>query len=196
MTASLGTPIMTTALVLIDLQNDYFPGGTMELVGAEAAVSQAAKLVQAFRHGALPVFHVQHIAKRAGATFFLPGTRGAEIHAAVSPGAGEAVVVKHFPNSFRETILHDLLRSAGATKLVLAGMMTHMCVDTTVRAAADLGFQCFLAGDACATKDLQLGGDRVLARDVQLAYLAGLDGTFAAVRSAQALCAESWTSEA
>jgi nicotinamidase-related amidase len=187
---------MSTALVLIDLQNDYFPGGAMELVGAEAAVGEAAKLVQAFRQSALPILHVQHIAKRPGATFFLPGTAGAEIHASVSPAEGEAVVVKHFPNSFRETSLHELLRSLNTSKLVLAGMMTHMCVDTTVRAATDLGFQCFLAGDACATRDLQFSTEQVQARDVQLAYLAALNGTFATVKSAHELCRESWRSEA
>lgn len=183
---------MSTALVLIDLQNDYFPGGAMELVGAESAVSQAAKLMKVFRQGGLPIFHIQHIAKRAGATFFLPGTKGADIHAAVSPAAAEALVVKHFPNGFRETPLHDSLRSAGVSQLVLAGMMTHMCVDTTVRAAADLGFQCFLAADACATRDLQFSGERVAARDVQLSYLAALDGTFANVRSTDELCGERW----
>ena len=187
---------MTTALVLIDLQNDYFSGGAMELVGAEAAVSQAARLVQAFRQSSLPIFHIQHIANRVGATFFLPGTPGAEIHTAVSPAEGEVLVVKHFPNSFRETVLHEALRSIGASKLLLAGMMTHMCVDTTVRAASDLGFECFLAGDACATKELQFAGERVGARDVQLAYLAGLNGTFATVRSTQELCGERWARDA
>lgn len=187
---------MSTALVLIDLQNDYFPAGAMELVGAEAAVAQAAKLLKAFRQSALPVFHVQHISNRAGATFFLPGTAGAEIHASVSPAEGETLVTKHFPNSFRETSLHDLLHSVYASKLVLAGMMTHMCVDTTVRAASDLGFQCFLAGDACATRDLQFSSENVQARDVQLAYLAALNGMFATVKSAQELCRESWRGEA
>lgn len=181
---------MTTALIIIDLQNDYFPGGTMELVGAEAAVAQAARLLQAFRQRGLPVFHVQHIATRPGATFFLPGTPGAEIHRAVKPNEGEPVVVKHFPNSFRETALLEALRAAGATKLVFAGMMTHMCVDSTVRAAADLGFQCALAADACATRDLQFAGQRIEAAGVQLAYLAGLNGLFARVLPADTLCGE------
>jgi nicotinamidase-related amidase len=127
---------MTTALVLIDLQNDYFPGGAMELVGADAAVAQARVLLDAFRMRSLPVFHVQHIAKQPGATFFLPDTPGVDIHAAVVPVACEAVVTKHFPSSFRETALLEHLRDAGASKLVIAGMMTHMCVDTTVRVAA------------------------------------------------------------
>lgn len=183
---------MSTALILIDLQNDYFPGGAMELVGADAAVAQAAALLQSFRKRALPVFHIQHIAQRAGATFFLPGTPGAETHPAVKPADGEAVIVKHFPNSFRETGLQDQLRAINATRLVLAGMMTHMCVDTTVRAAADLGYQCVLAGDACATRNLQFAAEQVQARDVQLAYLAALNGAFAAVKSTQALCDEAW----
>lgn len=182
----------STALVLIDLQNDYFPGGAMELVGADAAVAQAARLLESFRERGLPVFHVQHLAKRAGASFFLPGTAGAEIHAAVRPAEREPVVLKHFPNGFRETTLLDALRGLGATRLVLAGMMTHMCVDTTVRAATDLGFQCHLAGDACATRELRFGGEAVPARDVQLAYLAALNGSFATVRPAEELARERW----
>jgi nicotinamidase-related amidase len=180
---------MTEALVLIDLQNDYFPGGTMELVGADRAVEQAAILLETFRRKELPVIHVQHIADRPGATFFLPGTSGAEIHGAVQPRAGERVVTKHFPNSFRDTTLLEDLRSADVSKLTFAGMMTHMCVDTTVRAAADLGFACSLAQDGCATRALQFGGQPVEADKVQLAYLAGLNGSFASVRSTQELCA-------
>jgi nicotinamidase-related amidase len=181
---------MTTALVLIDLQNDYFPGGAMELVGAEAAVAQAAKLLETFRAKGMPVFHIQHISKRAGATFFLPNTRGAEIHAAVQPKGKEPVTVKHFPNSFRDTTLLDSLRAAGVDKVMFAGMMTHMCVDTSVRAASDLGFQCSLAADGCATRELQFGGRKIAAAEVQLSYLAGLNGAFAAVKPAAELCAE------
>ena len=169
----------TTALVLIDLQNDYFPGGTMELVGADAAVSQAALLLDAFRQKALPVVHVQHITTRPGATFFLPGR----------PRSGERLVVKHFPNGFRETTLLEELRAIGASKLMFGGMMTHMCVDTTVRAASDLGYQCSLAQDACATRNLVFAGQAVEAEKVQLAYLAGLNGSFASVHPARDLCA-------
>lgn len=181
---------MSKALVLIDLQNDYFPGGRMELVGADAAVEQAAALLDAFRRRSLPIFHIRHISKRAGATFFLPDTEGAEIHRAVAPGAGERVIVKHFPSAFRETDLQAALRDAGAAQVVFAGMMTHMCVDTTVRAAADLGFQCALAHDACATKNLQFGSNQVSAESVQVAYMAGLNGAFASVRPAAELAAE------
>jgi len=174
-------------LLLIDIQNDYFPGGAMTLVGADRAAANAAHLLRSFRERGQSILHVQHIAARPGATFFRPDTDGARIHAAVQPLAGEVTIVKHFPNSFRDTDLLASLRSAGVSKLVIAGMMTHMCVDTTVRAAADLGFGCSLAADACATKDLEFEGERVAASHVQLAYLAAINGSFATVASAERL---------
>ena len=178
---------MTTALLLVDIQNDYFPGGAMEVVGATAAANRAASLLSAFRRRRYPVVHVQHIATRAGATFFLPDTFGAEIHESVRRGDDEPVFQKHFPNSFRETPLSEHLRSAGVARLVIAGMMTHMCIDSTTRAAADLGFACSLAQDACATRDLSFNGRRVPAEAVQTAYLAALNGLFARVLSADDL---------
>jgi nicotinamidase-related amidase len=180
---------MPQALVLIDLQNDYFPGGRMELVGADAAVAQAAVLLAAFRQAALPVIHIQHIAKRAGATFFLPDTDGAQIHAAVAPVSGEEVIIKHFPSSFRETTLKAKLDALGITDITFAGAMTQLCVDTTVRAACDMGFKCALAHDACATRDLKFGDRTVAAVDVQAAYMAALNGSFATVGTAAELAA-------
>lgn len=170
---------MSLALLLIDIQNDYFPGGAMEVVGASAAASQAAKLLGAFRAKSLPIVHIQHIATRPGATFFLPNTTGAEIHACVKPLDHETVFQKHFPNSFRDTPLLDHLRHSGISQLAIAGMMTHMCIDTTTRAAADLGFSCLLAHDACATRALSFNGVEVKAEAVQVAYLAALNGLFA-----------------
>lgn len=181
---------MTTALLLIDIQNDYFPDGALPVVGATEAAAQAADLLASFRHLSLPVIHIQHIAQREGATFFLPGTPGAEIHPSVAPKTGETVLVKHFPNSFRETPLLAHLRAAGISRLFIAGMMTHMCIDTTVRAATDLGFTCLLAEDACATRDLSFAGTEVPAAQVQAAYLAALNGLFASIRPTRALCAE------
>jgi nicotinamidase-related amidase len=180
---------MVTALVLIDLQNDYFPGGAMELVGSNDAVAQAKALLSAFRERSLPIFHIQHISTRPNATFFLPNTAGVAIHNSVQPATGESVVQKNFPNSFRETKLLESLRAVNAKKLVIAGMMTQMCVDTTVRAAADLGFECFLAQDACATRALQFSGHRVEAEQVQTSYLAALNGLFAQVLPAQQIIA-------
>ncbi|MFP8834790.1 cysteine hydrolase family protein [Hydrogenophaga sp. XSHU_21] len=178
---------MPQVLVLIDLQNDYFPGGRMELVRADEAVARASVLLQAFRTRSLPVIHIQHLAEEADATFFLPGTPGADLHRLVQPAAGDALVIKHFPNGFRETRLLDHLRAAGATGITFAGMMTHMCVDTTVRAASDLGFACELAQDACATTHLRFGDRTVEADDVQAAYLSALNDGFAAVRPVDAI---------
>jgi nicotinamidase-related amidase len=175
---------MTSALLIIDIQNDYFPGGAMALHGPEAASAQAAKLLAAFRERGRPVIHMQHISTRPGATFFIPNTKGAEIHESVRPAAGETVFRKNYPNSFRETPLLDHLRRANVAQLVIAGMMTHMCVDTTTRAAADLGFTCSLAHDACATRALAFGGVQVTPEQVQVSYLAGLNGLFAKVMPA------------
>lgn len=179
---------MTQALLLIDIQNDYFPGGAMELVGSSAAAVQAGKLLQTFRQKSLPVIHIQHISTRPGATFFLPDTAGVQIHKHVTPGSGEAVFQKHFPNSFRETPLLEHLREHQISALVIAGMMTHMCIDTTVRAAADLGFPCVVAHDACAAKALSFNNVPVSAQDVQTAFLAALNGLFAKVLSVEEIC--------
>jgi len=176
---------MTTALLIVDIQNDYFPGGRMELVGSPEAAARAAQLLARFRDKRVPVIHVQHVSLRPGSTFFLPGTDGAKIHERVAPIAGETVIEKHFPNAFRETPLLEHLRKHGIDKLAIAGMMTHMCIDTTTRAAADLGFECRLAHDACATRDLAFGDTKVVARDVHNAFLAALNGAFAKVVAAK-----------
>lgn len=180
---------MTTALLLIDIQNDYFPGGAMELAGSIEAGERARKLAEAFRSKAFPVIHVQHLSTRPGATFFVPGTKGVEIHPCVAPHEGEAVIRKNFPNSFRDTPLLQHLRDKKITRLVVAGMMTQMCIDSTVRAATDLGFECLLAHDACATKSLSFGGVAVPAASVQAVFLAALNGLFARVQSVDELCA-------
>lgn len=178
---------MTKALLLIDIQNDYFPGGSMELEGSEAAGVQAGKLLAYFRENNQPVIHIQHLANRPGATFFIPGTKGAEFHPSVKPLATETIFEKHYPNSFRETPLLNYLRHNNIDELVVAGMMTHMCIDTTVRAAFDLGFKCYLAHDACATRSLSFQGASVPAGQVQQAYLAALNGLFAQVESTETL---------
>lgn len=175
---------MSTALLIIDIQNDYFPGGRMELVGSDAASLRAKALLAAFRARGLTVVHVQHVSTRPGATFFLPDTEGVRIHANVAPATGETVVTKHFPNAFRETVLAEALRAHGIDALVIAGMMSHMCIDTSTRAAADAGFACTLAHDACATRDLAFGATTVPAAQVQAAFMAAMNGAFARVVTA------------
>src|SRR4029079_8876349 len=180
---------MSIALVIVDIQNDYFPGGAMENVGATQAAAQARLLLDAFRRKSLPVIHIQHLSTRPGATFFLPGTAGAEIHESVRPLNGESMSHNHLPSAFRETPLLEHLRKEKITGLAIAGMMTHMCIDTTTRAAADLGFSCQLAQDACATRALAFNGVQVPAQSVQAAYLAGLNGPFAKVMPAGEIAA-------
>jgi nicotinamidase-related amidase len=174
----------STALVIIDVQNDYFAGGNMSLVGSVEASQKAKQILEYYRQNHLPVIHIKHIALQAGATFFLPGTNGAEIHPSVTPKDGEKVITKHFPNSFRETELLSYLKSKGITKLVICGMMTDVCVDATVRAAMDLGFTNTVIGDACATRDRELGTETIKAEEVNESFLAGmaaLDGLYAKV---------------
>ncbi|MDQ7835284.1 MAG: cysteine hydrolase family protein [Humidesulfovibrio sp.] len=180
-------PERNDVLVIIDIQNDYFPGGAMELVGADAAGQVAAATLARYRAAGLPVVHVRHESVRPVSTFFLPGTKGADIHPCVAPLPGEPVVLKHYPSSFRDTNLLELLRALSAARLTVCGMMTHMCVDTTVRAAFDLGFAVRLAADACATRDLSFAGRTAAAADVQTAYLAALGAVFAQVAPAAEL---------
>lgn len=172
---------MKSALLLIDIQNDYFPGGKMELVGSEQAGHQAKVMLEAARKIGIPVIHIQHLSTRPDAPFFIPDTLGVMIHNLVKPIPGEVVVQKNFPNSFRATNLQDVLTSAGIGHMFVGGMMTHMCVDATVRAAADLGYQCTLSSDACATRDL-IWEERTIAADqVHGAFLAALSGLYAQV---------------
>ncbi|RLE68100.1 MAG: cysteine hydrolase, partial [Thermoprotei archaeon] len=124
---------MKRCLILVDIQNDYFPGGTMEVVGMEKAAGNSKILLDKFRNEDGPVFHIKHISKYPGATFFLPETYGAEIHETVSPEKGETVIKKNFPNSFRETHLLPNLREKGIEELVICGAMSHMCIDATTR---------------------------------------------------------------
>ena len=174
---------MNRALIIIDIQNDYFEKGTMTLVGSDNASENAKLVLEQFRKEKLPIIHIQHIATRPTATFFLPYTDGAKIHENVKPFEEEKVIIKHYPNSFRETELLDYLKVNNITDLTICGMMTHMCIDATTRAAYDLGFKCIVIGDACATKDLELNGQIAKAKDVQIAFLSALDGTFADIKS-------------
>lgn len=179
---------MTRALLLVDVQLDYFPGGAFPLVEPEAAADAAGAVLRHFRGTAEDVVHVFHTASEPDAGFFVPGTPGTAFHPAVEPRAGETVVEKHEPNAFLGTGLEALLRDRGVTELVVLGMMTSMCIDSTVRAASELGFTCTVVADACAAPDLALGEVTVPGASVHAAFLATLDGSFATVaRSAELL---------
>lgn len=174
---------MTTALILIDIQNDYFNNGKMTLVGPDIASENAKLLLERFRTDSLLIIHIQHIATSPTATFFLPNTTGVEIHENVRSLGQEKIIIKHYPNSFRETELLDYLKSKNITNLVICGMMTHMCIDATVRAAKDFGFNIVLIGDACATRDLEINGQIVRSEEVQKSFLAALNYSYATVKT-------------
>lgn len=178
---------MSTALILIDIQNDYFPGGRKELVGSTEAAGAAARLLAEFRKASWPVFHVQHISTQPAATFFLPGTTGIDIHPIVTPLTDEPVITKNYPNSFRETDLLERIRHLEVDSLLFCGMMTSMCVDATVRAAFDLGFTCTVVQDACATLDLSFNGEIIPAHQVHGAFLAAMGAVYAKVRTTDAI---------
>ena len=152
---------MARTLLIIDIQRDYFPGGAYPLVEPEAAAEAARRVLERFREAGEPVIHMKHVWDAPDAEFMRPGTEGIEIHPDVAPAEGELVLEKENPNAFLHTPLEAELRSRDAEELVVAGMMSSMCVDATVRAAADLGFSPTVVHDACAAPDLEFGGVQV-----------------------------------
>jgi nicotinamidase-related amidase len=174
---------MSRALVIVDIQKDYFPGGAHPLVAPEPAASATRRVLDAFRAAGDPVIHVRHVWDEEEATFMRPQTEGVEIHPEVAPAENELVITKEFPNSFRETELEEELRARKVDSLVVCGMMTSMCVDATVRAAVDLGFETTVVHDACATCDLQFDGRSVSAAEVHSAFLAALGDGYATIVS-------------
>ncbi len=172
---------MKKVLLIIDIQNDYFKDGKMALVNAEGAAMNAKLIVDDFRANNWPVVIIQHQSSSPNASFFAPNTEGVEIHELLKPLAGEKHIVKHYPNAFRETDLLEHMKQLGYSDLVICGMMTHMCVDATVRAAKDYGYNIELIGDACATRNLELDTQEVSAEEVHISFLSALNGYYAKV---------------
>ncbi|APV52158.1 hypothetical protein BWI17_22290 [Betaproteobacteria bacterium GR16-43] len=162
------------ALLVIDIQNDYFADGLMPLEGMEAAAARAAELLAEFRARDWPRFHVQHVSTRAGATFFLPGSPGVEIHPSVCPDEDEPIVIKHFPNAFRDTMLFDELWQSNAGEIVICGAMSNMCIDAATRHAVDFGMPSTVIHDACAARSLTFNGRVVPAAEVHASFMAAL----------------------
>ncbi len=177
---------MSKALIIIDIQNDYFKGGALELHNPEKASENAKQILEKFRKDDLPIIHVEHItADPQNMPFFIEGTEGQKIHESVQPKNGEKVIQKSFPNAFLQTDLLDYLKTKDIKEVVVLGMMTSTCVDSTVRAAKDHGFDCTVIGDACATRDLEVNGNEVKADDVHNSFLAGLSFFYADIQTTQ-----------
>ena len=151
------------ALLIIDIQDFYFPGGKSALVESEKAAANAALLLDNFRKEKLTVIHVRHISEPGG-----------KINDIVKPLPSEKVVSKNAVNCFVGTDLLDFLKTNKIDTLVICGMQTHMCVEAATRAASDYGFKCILIHDACATKDLKFGEKTIKAEDVHYSTLSTL----------------------
>ena len=174
------------AYIVVDLQNEYLPTGSLPLVGIAEAVATAARVIEAARASGEPVIYMRHEGA-ADSPIFTPGTENVEIIPLVQPQDQEHIIVKHFPNSFRETGLQALLEEQGITDLVIIGAMSHICIDATARAAVDLGYAVTVVADACATRDLEFEGRTVPAADVHAAFMAALAFAYAKVVAAKDL---------
>ena len=174
-----------TALVIIDIQNFYFEGGKVPLTGPVEASLKAKILLEGFRGKGWPVVHVQHLPKDVAAPDLEIADAQYRIHPNVAPLAGETLIGKHHANSFRETSLLAHLREQKISRLVIAGMQTHMCVEAATRAAADLGFDVTVIHDATATRPLSFGDVQIPAPQVHAAALAAMLGSYADVTSTE-----------
>ncbi|WP_154375614.1 isochorismatase family protein [Pseudoduganella rivuli] len=178
-----------TALVLIDFQNEYYDGKLPLPDGLPAARNAARLLAWADRLG-MPVFHVQHVGAANGA-LFAAGSHAAQIHPLLAPAPDHHVVTKDRVASFAGTDLHAQLQALGVHTLVVAGLMTHMCVSTAVREARSFGagsYRVLVAADACATRDIaDWQGGVVAHADLHRATLTALHDNFADVRSTGAI---------
>lgn len=185
---------MNTALLLLEIQNDYFPNGRIPLERSQEASSKAHALLAAYREKQLPIFHIQHISTHPDASYFLPCTRGAEFHSQVTPRSGETIIKKHYPNSFKDTPLLNNLIKKQINHLVICGMMTQGSIDATVRAAYDLGFFCTVAHDACAAKQLDFANQIITAQNVHHAFMAAFQPMYARIVSTDEILNKATTS--
>jgi len=176
-------------ILVVDLQNDYFPTGKLPLVGIEGAVDNAARVIAAARASGDGVIHIRHEFTQRDAPFFALGSQGAEIHPSVRPIEGEPIIVKNHANSFRGTELKGLLDAKGIEDVLIVGAMSHMCIDATTRAAADFGYKATVLHDACATRNLEFGGRVVPAAEVHAAFMAALASSYASVVATSAYLA-------
>lgn len=177
---------MKTALLLVEIQNDYFPSGRMPIEKSTYVAAKAKQLLQAYRAREWPVIHVQHISTRSNDTYFLPCTKGAEFHPDFQPAKGEKIIKKHYPNSFRDTNLMQIISKNKINHLTVCGMMTHNAIDATIKAAYDNGLLCTVLHDACAAKDVTFNDAIIPAQSVHHSFLAALEPIYTSVLSTDA----------
>ncbi|MEO6118077.1 MAG: cysteine hydrolase family protein [Methylotenera sp.] len=168
-----------SALILIDIQNTY-RHGVMQLTNVEPAILEAQKLLKMARALKIPVIHIQHDAG-VGSPYDVTADIGA-IAAEVAPIAGEKVIVKNYPNAFVQTTLDAELKELGVKNIVLAGFMTHMCVNSTAHGGFNLGYAPTIVASATATRPLMSANGKVLsAEEVHHGALASTRDMYAVV---------------
>jgi nicotinamidase-related amidase len=171
--------IGTSALILIDCQNTYREG-VMQLEGVEPALIECQRLLARYRDAGRPVIHIQHDAG-AGTPYDVAARIGA-ISDIVAPKSGEPIVTKNYPSSFEKTNLDEVLQGLGVKNLTLVGFMTHVCVNSTARAAFNRGYRATVVGNATATRSLpNPTGGVVPAKELHNASLTALHDMFAVV---------------
>ncbi|WAW09403.1 cysteine hydrolase [Oxalobacter vibrioformis] len=169
------------ALIVVDIQNDYFPGGKWVLDNIETAAANAGRALEAARKSGDLVVHIRHEFPDADVPFLAPGSAGAQVHPAVAEQPGEPVIHKQQINAFYETQLQAVLQKHAIEHLVITGNMSHVCIDAIVRAAADICYTVTVLHDACATHDQQFNGIHIPAAQVQAAFMAALAFGYAKV---------------
>ena len=174
---------MNKALLIIDVQNFYFEEGAGRLFEPEKAANQIAKVLDYFRKTNQTVIHIQHMDKEKMEAEVIDPL--VAIHESVAPIDGEIIVKKAYPSGFRETNLKEVLDEFQIKELVIVGMMSHMCVDTTVRAASNYGYKITVLHDCCTTRSLTFQDTTIDAVTVHKAFMASFEGFFAEVQSVQ-----------
>ncbi len=168
-----------SALIMVDCQNTY-RRGVMQLTNVEAAILEAQKLLQMARDLNIAIIHIQHDAG-VGSPYDVTAEIG-QISAEVAPKNGENVITKNYPNAFIATPLEAQLKALGIENVVLAGFMTHMCINSTARGAFNLGFKPTVVASACATRSLVGANSKTIdAQTMHEAALAAVRDLFAVV---------------
>ena len=171
--------LKNSALIMVDCQNTY-RRGVMQLTNIEPAIKEAQKLLQMARDLNVPIIHIQHDAG-VGTPYDVTADIG-QISSEVAPKNGEIVITKNYPNSFVATDLEAKLKALGIENLVLAGFMTHVCINSTARGAFNLGFKPTVVASACATRSLIGANNKTIdAQTMHEAALAAVRDIFAVV---------------
>jgi len=186
------------ALLLIDFQREYGPDGRLPLTGLGAAAQRAQRLVEAFDAQGALVIHVHHVARAEQGVPFAskePGIAPLPLPAVLP---GHRTLRKSWPSAFQDTELLAILQAHGVRQVVVAGAMTHNCVDSTSRAALHLGLEVIVAHDACATRGLPgIASEPSLCAEqihsTALAALADRHASVVSVRDLTAVWADSVT---